>query len=77
MAGQEEGKMTTRRVNAKVTMMISEWGIETLPKRLLRSAKLLHLWDGLTDAEFQRVLKRLAKQNGGKLPSLETLRKKR
>ena len=38
---------------------IMAWPKEDLEARLIRSAKLLHLWGHLTDAEFQKVLRRL------------------
>ena len=34
--------------------------------RLIRSAKLLHIWGYLTDAEFQKVLSRLMKKRASK-----------
>jgi len=45
-------------------VLITGWPKEPLDERLLKAMKLLHLWDCLSDAEFQRALSRLKKQCG-------------
>lgn len=48
---------------------IMAWPKEDLEARFLRSAKLLHIWGHLTDAEFQKVLSRvMKKRSNGRKP---------
>jgi hypothetical protein len=45
---------------------IMAWPKEDLEARFIKSAKLLHIWGHLTDAEFQKVLIRMARRTRAK-----------
>ena len=43
-------------------VQIMAWPKEDLEARFIKSARLLHIWGHLTDAELQRVLSRVTKK---------------
>lgn len=45
---------------------IQAWPKEDLEARLIKSARLLHIWGHLTDAEFQKAMMRILKKSKAK-----------